>query len=216
MGLKTPEINGARQDLPCLESPEVDGARQAIESVKKYVDGAWQEIWCSWRDGYIVDGGKLSNRFSVNATVADTCTSTSEDDPSISSDGTYIQVAFYPTGSRDNSITGYVTYLPSFSVLYHQYVFVKLKTSFTGLNVIYDDELNLNVEPCLVKTAKGSVRKTGVIYTTDDDGYVTYRISTSSVSETLYLEIRPKVNYYQGIPSGWKYYNVDIKEIWCE
>lgn len=45
MGLKTPEINGARQDLPCLESPEIDGARQAVASVKKYVDGAWTEIW---------------------------------------------------------------------------------------------------------------------------------------------------------------------------
>lgn len=45
MGLKTPEINGARQDLPCLESPEVNGARQPIASVKKYVNNAWQEIW---------------------------------------------------------------------------------------------------------------------------------------------------------------------------
>lgn len=45
MGLKTPEINGARQELPCLESPEVNGARQAIAAVNKYVDGAWQKIW---------------------------------------------------------------------------------------------------------------------------------------------------------------------------
>jgi len=45
MGLKTPVINGARQELPCLESPEVNGARQAISAVNKYVDGAWQKIW---------------------------------------------------------------------------------------------------------------------------------------------------------------------------
>ena len=45
MGLKTPEVNGARQELPCLESPEVNGARQAVAAVEKYVDGAWQTIW---------------------------------------------------------------------------------------------------------------------------------------------------------------------------
>lgn len=43
--LKTPEVNGARQDLPCLESPEVNGARQAVAAVEKYVDGAWQTVW---------------------------------------------------------------------------------------------------------------------------------------------------------------------------
>lgn len=47
MGLKTPEVNGARQDLPCLESPEIDGARQEVAAVEKYVDGAWQEVWCA-------------------------------------------------------------------------------------------------------------------------------------------------------------------------
>lgn len=47
MGLMTPEVDGARQELPYLESPEVDGARQPIASVKKYADGAWQEVWSS-------------------------------------------------------------------------------------------------------------------------------------------------------------------------
>lgn len=47
MALMTPEVNGARQELPCLDSPEVNGARQEIASVKKYISGAWQEIWCS-------------------------------------------------------------------------------------------------------------------------------------------------------------------------
>lgn len=50
MGLKTPVVNGARQDLPCLESPEVNGARQPIASVKKYVNNAWQEIWSAVKD----------------------------------------------------------------------------------------------------------------------------------------------------------------------
>ena len=45
MGLMTPEVDGARQELPYLDSPEVDGARQPIASVKKYVDGAWVEIY---------------------------------------------------------------------------------------------------------------------------------------------------------------------------
>lgn len=47
MGLKTPVVNGARQDLPCLDSPEVNGARQSVAAVKKYVDGAWKEIWAN-------------------------------------------------------------------------------------------------------------------------------------------------------------------------
>lgn len=45
MALKTPEVNGARQELPCLESPEVNGARQEVAAVEKYVNGAWQEAW---------------------------------------------------------------------------------------------------------------------------------------------------------------------------
>lgn len=45
MGLLTPEVNGARQELPCLESPEINGARQEVAAVEKYVNGAWQEIW---------------------------------------------------------------------------------------------------------------------------------------------------------------------------
>lgn len=50
--LKTPEINGARQELPCLDSPEIDGARQEVESVEKCVDGAWQEVWSSGLEPY--------------------------------------------------------------------------------------------------------------------------------------------------------------------
>lgn len=45
--LKTPIVNGARQELPYLESPLVDGARRDIESVEKLIDGAWQEVWSS-------------------------------------------------------------------------------------------------------------------------------------------------------------------------
>lgn len=43
--LMTPEVNGARQELPYLESPEINGARQSVAVVKKYVDGAWQVVW---------------------------------------------------------------------------------------------------------------------------------------------------------------------------
>lgn len=45
MAFMTPEVNGARQELPCLESPEINGARQEVAAVEKYVDGAWQEVW---------------------------------------------------------------------------------------------------------------------------------------------------------------------------
>lgn len=45
MGLKTPVVNGARQDLPCLDSPVIDGARREVAAVEKCVDGAWKEIW---------------------------------------------------------------------------------------------------------------------------------------------------------------------------
>lgn len=48
MAFMTPEVNGARQELPCLESPEINGARQEVAVVEKYVDGAWQEVWCSF------------------------------------------------------------------------------------------------------------------------------------------------------------------------
>ena len=43
--LKTPEVNGARQELPYLETPGINGARQSVEVVEKYVNGAWQEVW---------------------------------------------------------------------------------------------------------------------------------------------------------------------------
>lgn len=45
MAFMTPEVNGARQELPCLESPEINGARQEVAVVEKYVDGVWQEVW---------------------------------------------------------------------------------------------------------------------------------------------------------------------------
>lgn len=47
MAFMTPEVNGARQELPYLDSPEVNGARQEVAVVKKYVDGAWVEVWAS-------------------------------------------------------------------------------------------------------------------------------------------------------------------------
>lgn len=53
--LMTPEVNGARQELPCLDSPEVNGARQEVASVKKYVNGAWQEIWANQKPLSIVE-----------------------------------------------------------------------------------------------------------------------------------------------------------------
>lgn len=43
--LNTPVIDGARQELPHLESPIIDGARQEIVAVEKKIDGAWQEVW---------------------------------------------------------------------------------------------------------------------------------------------------------------------------
>ena len=49
MALMTPEVNGARQELPCLESPEINGARQEVAAVEKYVDSAWQEIWSAMK-----------------------------------------------------------------------------------------------------------------------------------------------------------------------
>lgn len=45
MGLKTPIVDGARQELPHLASPVIDGARQEVAGVEKLVDGAWQEVW---------------------------------------------------------------------------------------------------------------------------------------------------------------------------
>ena len=48
--LETPEVNGARQELPYLETPEINGARQSVEVVEKYVDGAWQEVWSNGYD----------------------------------------------------------------------------------------------------------------------------------------------------------------------
>lgn len=45
MAFMTPEVNGARQELPCLESPEINGARQEVAAVEKYVDGVWKEVW---------------------------------------------------------------------------------------------------------------------------------------------------------------------------
>jgi len=50
MALMTPEVNGARQELPCLDSPEVNGARQEVASVKKYIDGAWREVWSAVKE----------------------------------------------------------------------------------------------------------------------------------------------------------------------
>lgn len=47
MAFKSPEINGARQDIGGLKSPEINGARQDIGSLKKYVEGAWQDVWAS-------------------------------------------------------------------------------------------------------------------------------------------------------------------------
>lgn len=55
MALMTPEVNGARQELPCLDSPKVNGARQEVASVKKYVNGAWQEVWASQKPMSIVE-----------------------------------------------------------------------------------------------------------------------------------------------------------------
>lgn len=70
MGLKTPVINGARQELPCMESPEVNGARQDVAAVEKFVSGAWQEIWTNakyfMRDGVFVNGGAYSEAVGFN------------------------------------------------------------------------------------------------------------------------------------------------------
>lgn len=215
MGLKTPEINGARQDLPHLESPEVNGARQPIAGVKKYVDGAWQEIWNSFPSDYIVYDGKLSSKYTVSTSVTDTSTSSVEPDPEISSDGISTTVYCCPTGSRDNTVTGYVTYSPALSVQNYQYVYVKLKTSFRGLNVLYDDQISLSLGIHLVN-ANNTIRRSGTELSTDSEGYVTYRINTITETQALSVQLRPQITYYTGIPSGWKYYDIDIKDIWCE
>lgn len=65
MGLKTPEVNGARQELPCLESPEVNGARQDVAAVKKFISGAWQEIWSNAL--YFLKEGELRNGATLGA-----------------------------------------------------------------------------------------------------------------------------------------------------
>lgn len=58
MAFMTPEVNGARQELPCLESPEINGARQEVAAVEKYVDGAWQEVWSAAKNAtcFFVNG----------------------------------------------------------------------------------------------------------------------------------------------------------------
>lgn len=50
MAFMTPEVNGARQELPCLESPEINGARQEVAAVEKYVDGVWKEVWSAAKE----------------------------------------------------------------------------------------------------------------------------------------------------------------------
>lgn len=123
MSLKTPEINGARQELPCLESPEVNGARQSGVTVRKYVDGAWEIIYplgiiAEFSREYMIeengstygytveDGGKALSYYITNesATIADSSSFTFKIRKPNGNFGTTIKVKYTLTQDVDGAL----------------------------------------------------------------------------------------------------------------
>lgn len=213
MGLKTPEINGARQDLPCLESPEVDGARQPVAAVKKYVDGAWTDIWTSFPSNYIIYGGKLAEGYSVAAGLSQTNEYYSDTvECGIAEiDGYYrLMLYVYPSGSVANTIAATFKCSPKFDLTGFTKLHVEMKFTDVYISERTTQTMYIGSYPA---TDDSSVWTSEEV----DDGYTRYTFNASRLT-TKQQEFKVVINaMYEVYVSHKRYYHYAyIRNIWFE
>lgn len=224
MGLKTPVINGARQELPCLESPEVNGARQAISAVNKYVDGAWQKIWPM--EEYIIKDGRLNEERSIISDKWTSYHSNTHLDPDLSIINAY-KGSYYCVilgdyfESSDTGWTGGALIdfgkvdLTKYSTLWYEFEYYEMEP-ISGDCISSEHRL-------LVSDSYGS---TGTelayasYYGRSENGHLLGKIdldlTTLSHLENVYVKLYVTYNYSGNTYSTSRNHEVDIYNMWLE
>ena len=222
MGLKTPEINGARQELPCLESPEINGARQSIVAVEKYVDGAWQVVWRN--ETYIIENGYLSEGYGVKTNAGQSSSNSNDNCSPKVTNGSYndyysVVLGVQLPSSGTNTGYGRVVFSPSIDLSKHKTLW--FETTYTEMTP-YSSSQDISSNQTLFLSNTNSVYDDGDILATAEyygknaDGHNLYCIDISALNSTAFLHFKITFDYGGCSYSNAKNHETHIYNIWME
>lgn len=224
MALKTPEINGARQELPCMESPEVNGARQEIAAVNKYVDGAWVKIWPA--EEYIVKSGCLAEEYSANKNTYSSYHSNTHLDPDLTiydghGNGYYCVILGDYLESSDTGWTGggRVVFLPAidltkYTTLWYEYEYFEMQP-YSGSQIISSEHKLVITEDDSVYSSSEEIA-VATYFGKSENGHRLAKIDLSELTGEGYLRLVITFDYGGCAYSNSQTHEVDIYNMWME